>query len=133
MDQYIKTEYLKQHSNFNEAQYEIQCARAISSSVSEISDTIKKLRNKIQCKSRKCEKRAEVIGTSEQDKIKHNQQQKRAEIFGTPENYEIKQMERKKYSIIGEIKRKMHTRYIQVTSKISETGRISKFAELIKE
>ena len=159
VDQYIKTEYLKHLSNFHETQYELQYVRVTSSSVSEILDTIKKHRNRIQCDNRICEKRAEMFGTPEHDQINHRKREKYAQIVGTLEHDQINHCKREKYAqIVGtlehdqikhckrqkraeilgtpeheEIKSKMSTRYYNYITSKTSAQRISKFTELITE
>ena len=115
---YIKTEYLKQFPNFHHMQYDIQYVRVSKDSLSAISDSIKKYRKKIrnqtyfnkisdtdkhnELKKRKCEKRAELFGTPEHENIKKQKCRKRAELFGTPEHENIKKQKcRKRAELFG--------------------------------
>ena len=128
VDQYIKTEYSKQLSNFREAQYELQYVRATTSSsgVLQISNAIKKRRNKIHCN---------IYGT-QHDEIKKRKRKKRATLLGTPEHVEIKRRVCEKYSNIRgttkheQIKMRALARYNQ---QRTSTEMISKFRELVKE
>ena len=81
VDEYIKTEYSKQLSNFHETEYELQQFRVtgISSSVMTISGAIKNHKRR--------EEYAEILGTPE---IKNRKRVKHAELLGAPEHDEIK-------------------------------------------
>ena len=72
----VKVTYArKQLPNFHETQYDLQYIRVISSSVSEILDTIEKLNY-----HRRCKKRSEIFGTPEHGQIKYHQRKKYAEM-----------------------------------------------------
>ena len=93
---YIRTEYSKQITNFNECQFELQYIKVGTSpeNVASILDSLKKHRKSVKNKNYY----QKQIGTARQDQFLSKLREQRAKSIGTPEHERMKKQKREKFT-----------------------------------